>query len=175
MKKLLLTLWAVCLAGGITAAEFKDIEVEPPAECSLPAESAPIVKKDGGHLSSAEKKQTVAEQKKAFKARQKRIKKLVKQYKKAKTAEDKASIKAKLAEEVSAGVDAGLAYVKDRIAAERANLDNWENKVKADEANLEQVKAQRVEDLLSGVAEKKHKAAKRAWKKQLKEAKEKLH
>ena len=72
-------------------------------------------------------------------------------------------------------MDAGLAYVKDRIAAERANLDNWENKVKADEANLEQVKAQRVEDLLSGVAEKKHKAAKKAWKKQLKEAKEKLH
>ena len=112
MKKLLLALWAVCLAGGITAAELKDMDAEPPAECSLPAESAPIVKKDGEHSSSAEKKQTVAEQKKAFKARQKRIKKLVKQYKKAKTAEDKASIKAKLAEEVSAGVDAGTCLCK---------------------------------------------------------------
>ena len=69
MKKLLLALWAVCLAGGITAAELKDMDAEPPAECSLPAESAPIVKKDGEHSSSAEKKQTVAEQKKAFKAR----------------------------------------------------------------------------------------------------------
>lgn len=164
MKKLLLALLAVCLSGGITAAELKDMDAEPPAECSLPAESAPIVKKDGGEPVLAEKKQTVTEQKKAFKARQKRIKKLVKQYKKAKTAEDKASIKAKLAEEVSAGVDAGLAYVKDRIAAERANLDNWENKVKADEANLEQVKAQRVEDLLSGVAEKSTKPPKRLGK-----------
>ena len=52
MKKLLLALWAVCLAGGITAAELKDMDAEPPAECSLPAESAPIVKKDGGDRKS---------------------------------------------------------------------------------------------------------------------------
>lgn len=60
-------------------------------------------------------------------------------------------------------MDAGLAYVKDRIAA-NAKLDNWENKVKADEANLEQVKDQRVEDLLSGVAEKSTKPPKRLGK-----------
>lgn len=173
MKRLLFVLLSVCLAGGITAAELKDTDAGTPAECSLPTESAPAVKKTDEKPAPTEQKQTPAEQKKAFKARQKRIRKLVKQYKKAKEA-DKPAIKAKLAEEVSAGVDAGLAYVKDRIAAERANLDNWENKVKADESNLEQVKAQRVEDLLSGVAEKKHKEAKKAWKKQLKEAKEKL-
>ena len=173
MKRLLFVLLSVCLAGGITAAELKDTDAGTPAECSLPAESAPAVKKTDEKPAPTEQKQTPAEQKKAFKARQKRIRKLVKQYKKAKEA-DKPAIKAKLAEEVSDGVDAGIAYVKDRIAAERANLDNWENKVKADEANLEQVKAQRVEDLLSGVAEKKHKEAKKAWKKQLKEAKEKL-
>ena len=62
MKKLLLALLSVCLSGVITAAELKDMDVEPPAECSLPAESAPIVKKDSGEPALAEKKQTVAEQ-----------------------------------------------------------------------------------------------------------------
>ena len=174
MKRFLFVLLAFCLVGSVTAAELKDTDAGTPAECSLPAESASVAKPEEKAPAPAKQKQTAAEQKKAFKARQKRIKKLVKQYKKAKES-DKAAIKTKLAEEVSAGVDAGLAYVKERIAAERANLDNWENKIKADEANLAQVKAQRVEDLLSGVAEKKHKEAKKAWKKQLKEAKEKLN
>ena len=62
-------------------------------------------------------------------------------------------------------------YMKNRIAAERANLDNWEQKIKDDQAHLAQVKAQRVEDLLSGEAAKKHKAAKKAWKKQMRQIK----
>ena len=40
-----------------------------------------------------------------------------------------------------------------------------------DEKNLEAVKAQRVDDLLSGEAKKKQKAAKKAWKKQMKAVK----
>ena len=68
-------------------------------------------------------------------------------------------------------MDAQLAYMKERIAAERANLDNWEKKIQEDEKNLEAVKAQRVDDLLSGEAKKKQKAAKKAWKKQMKAVK----
>ena len=68
-------------------------------------------------------------------------------------------------------MDAQLVYMKERIAAERANLDNWEKKIEQDEKNLEAVKAQRVEDLLSGEAKKKQKAAKKAWKKQMRQVK----
>ena len=72
---------------------------------------------------------------------------------------------------VGTHVDAQLAYMKEHIAAERANLDNWEKKIQEDEKNLAAVKAKRVEDLLSGEAKKKQKAAKKAWKKQLKAVK----
>ena len=68
-------------------------------------------------------------------------------------------------------MDAQLDYMKATIAAERANLDNWEKKIEADEQNLAQVKAQRVEDLLSGEAKRKYKAAKKAWKKQMRQVK----
>lgn len=109
-------------------------------------------------------------QKDAFKARRKEINKLIKKYKKAPQAE-KAAIKAQLTELVSQHVDAQIVYMKTRIADERANLDNWEAKIKADEENLAAVKAQRVEDLLSGEAKQKQKAAKKAWKKQMKAVK----
>lgn len=105
-----------------------------------------------------------------FKARRKQIKELIKKYKKAPEAQ-KPAIKAELAQVVSVQVDAQMAYMKQRIADERANLDNWERKINEDEQNLAQVKAQRVEDLLSGEAAKKHKAAKKAWKKQMKSVK----
>ncbi len=118
-------------------------------------------------------KQTPAEEKKAFKNRQKRIKKLVKQYRKASQSE-KPAIKAEIAEVVSQSVDAGVAHVKARIAAERVNLDNWEAKLQEDEKNLDQIKARRVEELLSGEAERKHKAAQKKWKKQMKEAEKEL-
>ena len=105
-----------------------------------------------------------------FKARRKQIKELIKKYKKAPEAQ-KPAIKAELAQVVSAQVDAQMVYMKQRIADERANLDNWERKINEDEQNLAQVKAQRVEDLLSGEAAKKHKAAKKAWKKQMRRMK----
>ncbi len=105
-----------------------------------------------------------------FKARRKQIKDLIKKYKKAPESQ-KPAIKTELSQVVSAQVDAQMVYMKQRIADERANLDNWERKINEDEQNLAQVKAQRVEDLLSGEAAKKHKAAKKAWKKQMKSMK----
>lgn len=101
-----------------------------------------------------------------FKARRKQIKELIKKYKKASESE-KPAIKAELSRVVGAQVDAQMAYMKARIADERANLDNWEKKIKVDEQNLQAVKDKRVEDLLSGEAQKKQKAAKKAWKKQM--------
>ena len=111
-----------------------------------------------------------AQGKAAFKARRKLVKQLIKKYKKAPEAE-KPAIKAQLAQIVDQQVDAQIVYMKNRIAQERANLDNWEAKIKADEANLAEVKARRVEDLLSGEAKKKQKAAKKAWKAQMRRVK----
>ena len=111
---------------------------------------------------------TLSAEKDQFKARRTQIKTLIKKYKKASESE-KPAIKEELTQIVGQQVDAQLEYMKARIAAERANLDNWEKKIQADEKNLAQVKAQRVEDLLSGEAEKKQKAAKKAWKAQMKQ------
>lgn len=113
---------------------------------------------------------SVANEKAQFKARRKQVQQLIKKYKKAPEAQ-KAAIKEELSAVVGEQVDAQIVYMKNRIADERTNLDNWEAKVKEDEANLAQVKAQRVEDLLSGVAKQKQKAAKKAWKKQMRKLK----
>ena len=112
----------------------------------------------------------VSAEKEAFKARRKQIKGLIKKYKKAPESE-KAAIKEELSKLVSQHVDAQMAYMKERIAQERANLDNWEKKIAEDEKNLDAVKAKRVEDLLSGEAKKKQKAARKAWKKQMRQVK----
>ena len=123
------------------------------------------------HTSKPGDKPAVAStEKNAFQARRKQIKELIKKYKKA-SEDQKPAIKAELEKVVSAHVDAQMEYMKQRIAAERANLDNWEKKSATDEKNLAAVKAQRVEDLLSGAAKKKQKAAKKAWKKQIKAVK----
>ena len=118
----------------------------------------------------AGKPAAVSTQQEAFKARRAQIKSLIKKYKKAPESE-KPAVKAELAQVVSTQVDAQIDYMKARIAAERANLDNWEKKIQTDEQNLAQVKAQRVEDLLSGEAAKKQKAARKAWKKQMRQIK----
>lgn len=112
----------------------------------------------------------VSAEKAQFKARREQIKTLLKKYKKAPESE-KPALKAELFQLVGEQVDAQLVYMKEHIAAERANLDNWERKIEHDEQNLAQVKAQRVEDLLSGEAKKKQKAAKKAWKRQMKKVK----
>lgn len=166
MKKIFL-LCAACIFAVAAYAKTEKADTTVDAgkatECNLPTKAV--------EEKTVPKVLTPAEQKKQFKARRKLIKKLVKAYRKAPEAE-KPAIKAQLAEVVSQGVDAGLAYVKARIAAERANLDNWQAKVEAEEADLAAVKAQRVDDLLSGEAKRKYKAAKKAWKKQLQEAKQ---
>ena len=115
---------------------------------------------------------TLAQQRKDFKARRKQINKLVRQYKKAPTAEQPA-IKAQLSELVWQGMEERFAYMKQRIQEERARLDDWEKKIKAEEENILQVKAQHVEDLLTGAAREKHRQAKKRWKKQLKEQRQK--
>lgn len=169
MKKiiLLLCVLSICSIG------FAAPEKNNPTEKASPKQETPE-----SVISANEKanpaKQTVAEEKSAFRARQKKIKKLVKQYKKA-SEEQKPAIKAELSQVVSQSVDAAVLYVKARIAAERANLDNWESKLQEDEKKLDQIKARRVEELLSGEAERKHKAAQKKWKKQMKEAEKELH
>lgn len=113
---------------------------------------------------------SAAAEKEQFKARRKLVKQLIKKYKKAPESE-KPAIKAELTQVVGQHVDAQLVYMKNHIAAERANLDNWEKKIEADEKDLDAVKAKRVEDLLSGEAAKKQKAARKAWRKQMKAVK----
>lgn len=169
MKKFMCVLAALCLCGAAFAGEKTSPR---PEEKQAPA--AQEQKKADKKQNQTAKKATPAEQKKAFEARRKQIKKLVKKYRKA-SEEEKPAIKEQLSQIVSESVDAGLAYVKARIAAERANLDNWENKLQEDEKNLAQIKAKRVEDLLSGEAKRKHKAAQKAWKKQMKEAEKQLN
>ena len=162
MKKFTLLCGALLLAAGtLCAAEAADKTAEK-------AVSQPAVQEQTKAV-----KLSPAEQKKAFEKRQKLIKKLVKQYRKAPAAQQPA-IKAQLAQVVSESVDAGMAYVKQRIADERANLDNWEAKMKENEQNLDQIKARRVEELLSPEAERKHKAAQTAWKKQMKQAEKQM-
>lgn len=111
--------------------------------------------------------QETKQRKKAFKERRNQIRKLVKQYKKASDAE-KQAIKARLEELVSQNTDEGMAYAKEKLAQEQAILASWEEKIKTDEANLAQLKAQQVEDLLSGTAKEKYKQAKKRWKAQVK-------
>lgn len=122
----------------------------------------------GQEVVSSADRPTWAQQRKEFKARRKQIDKLVRQYKKSSAAEQPA-IKAQLEELVSQRVDDSFTYMQQRISEERARLDDWEKKIKEDQANISQIKAQRVEDLLTGAAKKKHKQAKKRWKKQLKE------
>ena len=151
MKKLIFPL-VLCGVCSVAFAADKAEQPVQPAEVKAPAQvqqSQP----------ARTPQMTQAGQKKAFKARQKQVKKLIKQYRKASDTE-KPAVKAP--------------YAKRRIAAERANLDNWEAKLQETEQNLDAYKNKRVEDLLSGEAERKYKAAKKVWKKQLKEAKKNI-
>lgn len=108
-----------------------------------------------------------AEQRKLFKQRNKEIRRLTKQYRRA-SEEEKPSIKAQLAQLVSTATDEGLAWTKERIASEKANLDVWEQKLAQQEKNLEEIKARRVDEILSGEAERRYKLARKRWKKEMK-------
>jgi hypothetical protein len=111
--------------------------------------------------------QEIKQRKKMFKERRNEIRKLVKQYKKAPEAE-KQVIKTRLEELVSQNVDTAIRYAKERLAQEKDILAVWEQKLKTDEKNLPQLKAQQVDDLLAGTAKEKHKQAKKRWKTQVK-------
>lgn len=114
---------------------------------------------------------TQEELRERFEKRNKEIKKLAKAYRKAKSEEKKTEIKARLAEIVSEATDESMAWSKERIASVRANLDQWEITLQQQQANLEQIKAQRVEDILSGEAERRHKLAQKRWKQEMKDRK----
>lgn len=171
MKNAFLAVVLLGLTGTLFAQELKEVDGVAPAECSLPADSAPKAQP------SAEAPQVVFESrrqaKKAFKKRRKQIRKLVKKYRKA-SAQEKPAIKAQLYAVVSEGMDKGLAGMKARLAQEQANLDRWNQKLAQEEARWPEIKAQQVEDLLSGAAERKHKLARKAWKQELKAARLRL-
>lgn len=118
-------------------------------------------------------KQEIKQQKKAFQKRHKQIQQLVKQYKKA-TPEQQASLKAELESLVSSQIEEGFLYAEKRLNHEQAQLDAWKDKLQEDKKNISQIKAERVDDLLTGAAKQKYKAARKAWKKQLKQARKRL-
>lgn len=162
MKKLLFLLVLGGLAYGVQAQELK--EVAPEAPCNLPKETQAAAVQP-----RAEKTALPQDTYERFQVRNKQIRKLTKQYRKAKSAEKKAQIKTQLLQIVSEATDEGLVWSKERIAAERANLNRWEEKIKEQETHLDEVKAQRVEDILSGEAERRHKLAQQRWKKEIKD------
>ena len=167
MRKTILVLGLLAVGGAFCAAQAEAGKAADRNEAKGKPGVETVIKK------SSAPKQTPAEEKKAFEQRRKLIKKLVKQYRKA-SDEQKPALKEQLSQVVSQSVDAGFAYVKARIAAERENLNNWEKKIQQDEQNIDQIKARRVEELLSGEAERKHKAAQKKWKKQMKKAEKAL-
>ena len=114
------------------------------------------------------------EQRKLFKQRNKQIRQLTKAYRKATTNEEKAAIKVQLAQLVSQATDESMAWAKARIEAEKNNLATWETKLKEREQNLEEIKARRVDEILSGEAEQRFKLAKKRWKKEMKDLKKSM-
>ncbi len=116
---------------------------------------------------------TQSQRKKLFKQRNKEIRKLVKKYRKA-SAEQKSQIKTRLSEIVSQVTDESIAWSKERISAEKENLLQWEKKLQEQEQHLPEVKARRVDEILSGEAERRHKLAKKRWKKELKDRKQRM-
>lgn len=172
MKRVILSCLAVLLVVPVVALQARPelVEAGRAAECSLPVQP----QKDAQTELNVPVFRTEKEAKKAFKIRRKQIKKLVKKYHKSAEAQ-KPAVKAELAAVVSEGMDLGLLRAKAHIAAQRANLDRWAAKLADEEKDFTAAKARRVDDLISGEAERKYKEAKKAWKKQLKEAQKEMH
>ncbi len=168
MKKLIFTLFLAVAAGALYAqqAQQKDAPSVQPQAAGQTLQSQPEAAATEEKLALSQE-----EQYERFKARNKEIKKLAKAYRKAKTEEKKAEIKARLTQIVSEATDESIAWSKERIASVRANLDQWEITLQEQEANLEQIKAQRVDDILSGEAERRHKLAQKRWKQEMKDRK----
>ena len=155
MKKIYIVLTAVLLAG-------MALQAQQPQEQRAPQGRLPVYM------------QPDKEQRKAFKQRGKQIRRLVKQYRKAKSSEEKAAIKEQLAQLVSQATDAGNAWALARVAAEKENLIRWEQKLQEQQAHLDEIKARRVEELLSGEAEQRFKLARKRWKKELQDFKKSM-
>ncbi len=172
MKNAFLAVVLLGFTGGLFAQELKEADGAAPAECSLPADSAPKAQTPAEAAPQAVF-ESRRQAKKAFKKRRKQIRKLVKKYRKA-PAQEKPAIKAQLYALVSEGMDKGLAGMKARLAQEQANLARWSKKLAQEEARWPEIKAQRVEDLLSGAAERKYKLARKAWKQEIRDARLKL-
>ena len=159
----------MCVLGlAAVAAYAQQGPAEPQAECNLPKEAALVP------ASQSKPALTPKQQRERFEKRNKEIKKLAKQYRKAKSEEKKAQIKARLAEIVSQATDESIVWSKERIAAVRANLNQWEKTIQEQEKNLEQVKAKRVDDILSGEAERRYKLAQKRWKQEMKDRKKQM-
>lgn len=148
--------WFVFLLLGSTLSSF----AQAPALAVLPTPGTDLASLQAQNPSPAQWR-------KALQARRKLIRKLVKAYHKASSAEQVA-IKAQLEQLVGESIEDSLARIKAQIASERANLSRWEEKIQQDEKNLAQLRKSRVEELLAKDAKAKHKARRKAWKKQIK-------
>lgn len=158
MKKLLLFLLILGMVSAVKAEEAKQQDLQ-----------GPIVKEQV-QISKKLAQMTEKERRKLYKNRNKEVKKLVKRYHKA-SAEQKPLIKAQLTQIISSATDESIAWSKQRIVMEKTNLERWENKIKKQEENLAEVKARRVDEILSGEAERRHKLAKKRWKQEMKDRK----
>lgn len=114
------------------------------------------------------------EQRKAFKQRGKQVRRLVKKYRKAKSSEEKTILKEQLAQIISDTTDANMAWALARVSAEKENLSHWEQKLQERQKKLDEIKARRVDELLSGEAEQRFKLAKKRWKKELQSFKQSM-
>lgn len=156
MKKIILTLCILCCA---VAGAF----AKAPAQAKTPDATGFVAYMP-----------PTPQQRAQFKKRNKQIKQLTKQYQKATSEEQKAEIKKQLAEIVSQSTDESMAWARALVAAEKANIAQWETKLQEREQNLEDIKARRVEEILSGEAQERFKLAKKRWKKEIKELKKSM-
>ena len=168
MKNICLAAGILCMASGLFAQE-----VQPPMteQASAGPQTVKAAKLVPAQKTVQAQPLTPEEQKERFDARNKEIRKLTKRYRKTKSEEEKAQIKEQLSEIVSEATDEGIAWSKERIAATRADMDRWEKMIQEQEANLEQIKDRRVDDILSGEAERRHKLAQKRWKQEMKDRK----
>ena len=113
-------------------------------------------------------------QRKIFKQQGKQIRRLVKRDQKAADAQYKAAIKEELSQIISQATDQSMAWAIQRVAAEKENLVQWERKLQEHQAHLDEIKARRVDEILSGEAQQRFKLAKRRWKKEIKDLKKSM-
>ena len=167
MKNICLAAGILCMASGLFAQEVQPPMTEQASAGPQTVKAAKLVPAKTVQAQPL----TPEEQKERFDARNKEIRKLTKRYRKTKSEEEKVQIKIRLLEIVSQATDESLAWSKEHIAATRANMDRWEEAIKEQETNLDAIKAQRVEDILSGEAERRHKLAQKRWKREMKDRK----